>query len=169
MERKTEIGESWGIAMTLLEKPQTVEGVMEQFHAFTRRFGFFGNFFSESVHRRVSFADWLRDHLEELVDKGWVIRSGETYSLTEKGREAATIALGEIERSRGHINNLATPKGGRGRIPVRFLEVLHPVEQRDQNERNRQGREHIQQEHHISPHPAEASQSLSASQSSWLM
>lgn len=35
--------------MTLLGKPLNLEGIMEQFHAFARRFGFFGNFFSEKI------------------------------------------------------------------------------------------------------------------------
>jgi hypothetical protein len=55
----SETGESWGIAMTLLEKPLTLEGIMEQFHAFTRRFSFFGSFFSESMHKGVYFRKWL--------------------------------------------------------------------------------------------------------------
>jgi hypothetical protein len=41
VEPKTEYGESWGIAMTLLEKPLAVQDIMEQFYAFSRRFGFF--------------------------------------------------------------------------------------------------------------------------------
>ena len=96
--------------MTLLEKPLTVEGIMEQFHAFTRRFGFFGNLFSESVHRQASFSEWLQEHLDDLMKRGWVIQTGATYALTETGREAARKALTEVEKTRGRINNLATPE-----------------------------------------------------------
>jgi protein-S-isoprenylcysteine O-methyltransferase Ste14/Co/Zn/Cd efflux system component len=110
MERKSGQGESWGIAMTLLQKPLTVEEIREQFYAFSRRFGFFGTLFSESMHRRVSFAEWIREHLDGLMDRGWVVRDGDTYALTEKGREAAGKALAEVERTRGHISNLATPQ-----------------------------------------------------------
>jgi protein-S-isoprenylcysteine O-methyltransferase Ste14 len=106
----SEIGESWGIAMTLLEKPLTLEGIMEQFHAFTRRFGFFGNALSESVHRGASFSEWLQEHLDDLVKKGWVIQSGETYALSETGRETASKALREVEKTRGRIDDLATPE-----------------------------------------------------------
>jgi protein-S-isoprenylcysteine O-methyltransferase Ste14/Co/Zn/Cd efflux system component len=106
----SEIGESWGIAMTLLEKPLTVEGIMEQFHAFTRRFGFFGNFFSESAHRGMDFRQWLEDHLDELTERDWIVRDGETYALTETGRDAATKALSEVEKTRNRIEALATPQ-----------------------------------------------------------
>jgi len=106
----SEIGESWGIAMTLLEKPLTAQGIMEQFYAFSRRFGFFGNIISESMHKRVSFTNWLEDQLSGLIERGWVVREGETYALTEKGREAAGKALSEVERARGHVDNLATPE-----------------------------------------------------------
>ena len=68
MEGKTEYGESWGIAMTLLEKPLTVRVIMEQFYAFSRRFGFFGNIISESMHKRVNFTNWLDDQIEGLIE-----------------------------------------------------------------------------------------------------
>lgn len=110
MAHKSEIGESWGIAMTLLEKPLTVEGIMEQFHAFTRRFGFFGNFFSESAHRGVDFHQWLEDHLDELIERDWIVRDGETYALTETGRASAAKALSEVERTRNRIETLASPQ-----------------------------------------------------------
>ena len=110
MAHTSETGESWGIAMTLMEKPLTVQGIMEQFYAFSRRFGFFGNIISESMHKRVSFTDWLEDQLKGLIERGWIVRDGETYALTEKGREAAGKALSEVERARGHVDNLATPE-----------------------------------------------------------
>lgn len=110
MTHTSEIGESWGIAMTLLEKPLTVQGIRDQFYTFSRRFGFFGNVISESMHKRVSFTKWLEDQLTELIERGWIVRDGETYALTEKGREAAGKALSEVERARGHVDNLATPE-----------------------------------------------------------
>lgn len=110
MGRESEIGESWGIAMTLLEKSLTVEGIMEQFHTFTRRFGFFGNFFSESVHRGVDFTEWLQDHLDGLVSRGWVVQNDGLYALTEEGRKAASKALAEVERTRKRVDTLATPE-----------------------------------------------------------
>ena len=110
MAHTSETGESWGIAMTLMERPLTVQGIMEQFYAFSRRFGFFGNIISESMHKRVSFTDWLEDQLKGLIERGWIVRDGETYALTEKGREAAGKALSEVERARGHVDNLATPE-----------------------------------------------------------
>jgi hypothetical protein len=66
----SDVGESWGIAMTLLEKPLTVQGIRDQFYAFSRRFGFFGNVISESMHKRVSFTDWLEDQLKGLLERG---------------------------------------------------------------------------------------------------
>jgi hypothetical protein len=108
--RESEIGESWGIAMTLLDKSLTVEGIMEQFHTFTRRFGFFGNFFSESVHRGVDFTEWLQDHLDGLVSRGWVVQNDGLYALTEEGRKAASKALAEVERTRKRVDTLATPE-----------------------------------------------------------
>ncbi|MBN2551816.1 MAG: hypothetical protein JXB06_03555, partial [Spirochaetales bacterium] len=106
----SDIGENWGIAMTLLDKPLTVEGIMEQFQAFTRRFGFFGSFYSESVHRGVDFSEWLRSHLEGLEDRGWVVREGENYALTEKGRESAGKALAGVEKTRDRLAGIATPE-----------------------------------------------------------
>ena len=110
MENKPEYGESWGIAMALLEKPLDVPGIVEQFHAFTRRFGFFGSFFSESAHRGFKFSQWISDHLDQLIEQGWVVREEETYALTTAGREQASKALAEIEQTSGRINNLATPE-----------------------------------------------------------
>ena len=110
MGRESEIGESWGIAMTLLEKSLTVEGIMEQFHTFSRRFGFFGNFFSESVHRGVDFTEWLQDHLDDLVSRGWVVQTDGLYALTEEGRKAASKALAEVEQARKRVDTLATPE-----------------------------------------------------------
>jgi hypothetical protein len=106
----SETGESWGIAMTLLEKPLTMQGITEQFYAFSRRFDFFGNIISESMHKRVGFTNWLEDQLEGLIERGWILREGDTYSLTEKGRDAANKARSEVERARGHVDNLATPE-----------------------------------------------------------
>jgi protein-S-isoprenylcysteine O-methyltransferase Ste14/Co/Zn/Cd efflux system component len=106
----SEIGESWGIAITLLEKPLTVEGIQEQFYAFSRRFGFFGNIISESMHKRVSFTNWLDDRLTGLMKRGWIVRDGRTYALTDRGREAANKALLQVERAQGHMDNLATPE-----------------------------------------------------------
>jgi protein-S-isoprenylcysteine O-methyltransferase Ste14/Co/Zn/Cd efflux system component len=96
--------------MTLLEKPLTLEGIMEQFHAFTRRFGFFGSFFSESMHKGVDFRIWLQDHLDGLIERGWIVREGETYALTETGRGVAAKALAEVQKTRDRVAGLATPE-----------------------------------------------------------
>ena len=93
MGRESEIGESWGIAMTLLEKSLTVEGIMEQFHTFSRRFGFFGNFFSESVHRGVDFTEWLQDHLDDLVSRGWVVQTRKRVDTLATPENASRLTL----------------------------------------------------------------------------
>jgi DNA-binding PadR family transcriptional regulator len=62
------------------------------------------------MHKRVNFTNWLDDQLEGLIERGWIVRDGETYALTEQGREAAGKALSEVERGRGHIDNLTTPE-----------------------------------------------------------
>ncbi len=106
----SEYGESWGIAMVLLDKPLDREGIREQFRAFTRRFGFFGVFSSATMHGGIDFNDWLQERLEVLIAGGWIEKKENLYDLTDKGRAQAAKALEEIRKARSRVQKLATPE-----------------------------------------------------------
>jgi protein-S-isoprenylcysteine O-methyltransferase Ste14/Co/Zn/Cd efflux system component len=108
--QKPEYGESWGIAMTLLEKPLPLDAISEQFRAFTRRFGFFGDSLAPGRHRGIDFELWLDERLAALLECGWVEKHDELYALTAAGREQARRALAEVEQARSRVERLATPQ-----------------------------------------------------------
>ncbi len=109
-DRRSGHDERWGVAVTLLEKPLTLDEIGKQFSAVPRRFGFLGDFSPSRRRRGARFIDWLRECLDRLGCQGWVEKKGETYALTEKGRRQTLQALGEIKQAKTRLEALATPE-----------------------------------------------------------
>ncbi|MBN1835042.1 MAG: cation transporter [Spirochaetales bacterium] len=106
----SELGESWGIAMALAERPLTREEIKEQHHALFRRFGYLGDVRFGRDHYGRDFDLWLEQHLEALKDRGWVIQEGPRFALTEEGRRKARRALAETRLARQRIEAVASPQ-----------------------------------------------------------
>ena len=105
-----EYGEGHGIAMTLLDGPLTGEQIVEQFQAFTRRFGFLGNLFQRQEEEEQSFEGWMNERLRKLTERGWTVFTDGRYALTEEGRAQAERAYREMARVSGKLQDLATPR-----------------------------------------------------------
>lgn len=107
-DRRSGRDERWGVALTLLENPLTVDEIGEQFRAVTRRFGFLRDFSPGRRHRGAGIIDWLEECLGRLGCQGWVEKKGETYALTAKGRSRTVQVLGEIKQAKTRLEALAT-------------------------------------------------------------
>jgi hypothetical protein len=106
----SELGESWGIAVALVDGPLSRDKIKEQLTAFFRRFGFLGNVRFGADHHGRDFDFWLQERLEELSSRGWVVQQGSTFALTEEGRRKARRALAETRLARQRIVAIASPE-----------------------------------------------------------
>jgi protein-S-isoprenylcysteine O-methyltransferase Ste14 len=106
----SELGENWGVAMALVDRPLSREQIKEQLTAVFRRFGFLGKVLFGADHHGRDFDFWLQERLEELGSRGWVVQQGSTFALTEEGRRKARRALAEVRLARQRIAAFASPE-----------------------------------------------------------
>jgi hypothetical protein len=97
------------IAAALWDGPKTHAQLAEYFHAYFLWFGLF------DFRERLGYLhDWMggqvEEALEELVDRGWVVRQGDTYALTPLGREMTGKAVAGMRRTFVHIGRLLQPQ-----------------------------------------------------------
>jgi len=99
----SEYGQSWAVAVTLLDGPKTFQEIIKNFKEVKRRLGFF----DESTEYKKAF---FLNTIKQLMNKGWIEKEDEHYYLTELGKKEAKKAYNEINGSREWIhNNLLNP------------------------------------------------------------
>jgi len=107
--QQKEYGQSWEIAAALWDGPRTFSEIVDHFHSYIRLLGFFS--ISERLEQRYEqMAKRLEEALEELTERGWVVREGERYALTSVGREEARKPLTDMRRTRALLGKLAQPQ-----------------------------------------------------------
>ncbi len=104
MKLHNEYGQSWFLAAGLIDGPRTLHQLEEYYRIVARRFGLFMEVMGN--HPSGLNASDLREHikqdLQDLISRGWIVEKGEQYAVTELGREQAELMLKDLERS-GHL------------------------------------------------------------------
>jgi hypothetical protein len=102
-------GRTRQIAAALWDGPKTHAELAEYFHAYLRFLGLF------NFRERLGYLhDWMggevEGKLEELIERGWVVRQGETYALTSLGREETAKAVAGMRRMFVRVGKLLQPQ-----------------------------------------------------------
>ena len=104
-----EYGQSWEIAAALWDGPRTLPEVVEHFYSYARLLGFF-SVTGRMERRHQGMAKRIEESVEQLIERGWVVRQGERYALTPAGREEARKPLADMRRTRARLDELAQPR-----------------------------------------------------------
>ncbi len=113
--RGHEYGQSWMVAAALLDGPRTIDELEKYYRVLGRRFAVFLDVWDRS--RKARSLDGgppkseIRMNLERCLDlvreRGWVVREGECYRITDEGRVEARKMIDDLERS-GRFIEMAT-------------------------------------------------------------
>ena len=107
--QQKEYGQSWEIAAALWDGPRTLPEIVDHFHSYIRLLGFF-SVTGRMERRHQRMAKRIEEAVEELIERGWVVREGERYALTPLGREEASKPLADMRRTRARLGKLAQPQ-----------------------------------------------------------
>ena len=107
--RLREYGQSWEIAAALWDGPRTLPEIVDHFHSYIRLLGLF-SVTGRMERRHRQMAKRIEEAVEELIERGWVVREGERYALTPLGREEASKPLADMRKTRARLSKLAQPQ-----------------------------------------------------------
>ena len=107
--QQKEYGQSWEIAAALWDGPKTLPKIVDHFYSYVRLLGFF-SVTGRMERRHERMAKRIEETLEELIERGWVVREGGRYALTPTGREEAGKPLADMRRTRALLGKLAQPQ-----------------------------------------------------------
>ena len=94
------------IAAALRDEPRTLEEISDHFYGYLRVLGLFKRTERQARNR----AALVRERLEDLVARGWVVREGERYALTPQGREEVEKRLSELGETGTSVRKFSTPQ-----------------------------------------------------------
>ena len=99
-ERHRQYVQSVRVAATLLDGPRTLEEITDRSYGYLKALGLF-----RIGERQVrDQAASVRGRLEELIERGWIIREGERQAL-DFNRIAAAGAMGLVQQQ-PHVDEL---------------------------------------------------------------
>lgn len=107
--QQKEYGQSWEVATALWDGPRTLPEIVDHFHSYIRLLGFF-SVTGRMERRHDRMTKRIREALEELAERGWIVCQGEHYALTPLGREEAEKPLADMRRTRALLQKLAQPQ-----------------------------------------------------------
>ena len=107
--RLREYGQSWEIAAALWDGPRALPEIVDHFHSYIRLLGLF-SVTGRMERRHRQMAKRIEEAVEQLIERGWVVREGERYALTPLGREEASKPLADMRRTRARLSKLAQPQ-----------------------------------------------------------
>jgi len=105
-ERRRQHVKSVRVAATLLDGPRTLEEISDSYYAYLRALGFFRKGERQVRERMASVQGWLNIS----IDRGWVIREGERYSLTPLGREEVEQRLSQLGQTGALLRRTMQPR-----------------------------------------------------------
>ena len=104
-----EYGQSWEIAAALWDGPKTLAEIVDHFYSYIRLLGLY-RVTKRMERRHQKMAQRIEESVEALVERGWVVRQGDRYALTEEGRREARKPIDDMGRTRRVLRKLAAPE-----------------------------------------------------------
>jgi cation diffusion facilitator family transporter len=109
--QRDEYGQSWEIATALWDGPRTMDEIVEHFRSYVRFLGLFSVI--ERLERRdraARMVAFVRETLDEMMARGWIVCKGERYALTELGRKEANVVLSELRETGTLLRTFVQPE-----------------------------------------------------------
>jgi len=104
-------GQTWEVAAYLSDGPRTKEDVAEHYRSYLRWLGFFNvSTRLGGVDKHARLMDSVQAALDDLLARGWAVREGDRYTLTELGREEAAKPIADMRRTRETLGKLVAPE-----------------------------------------------------------
>jgi len=94
------------IAATLLDGPKTFEDILDRSYGYLRPLGLFKMTERQARDQMAS----VRERLEELIGRGWIVCEGERYALTSLGRGEVTKRLSQLGETGALISKFLQPQ-----------------------------------------------------------
>jgi cation diffusion facilitator family transporter len=106
-----EYGESWEVAAYMLDGPRTPDEIADHFRSYIRWLGLFNvTERLERADKRDRLMNNVQETLDDLLARGWAVRQGERYALTESGREEARRMLADVRQVGARLGELVLPE-----------------------------------------------------------
>jgi hypothetical protein len=93
-------------ASTLRDGPRTLDDIIDTFYGYLKVIGLF-RLAQRNAHRQESS---IRKTLDELLERGWVTRDGELYTLTSQGRDAVDRRMLELGQTGAAVRKFLVPR-----------------------------------------------------------
>ena len=90
----------------MLDGPRTFEEVVDRSYGYLRPLGLFNMTERQARDQMTS----VRERLEELMERGWVVCEGERYALTSLGREEVNKRLSQLGETGALIRKFLQPQ-----------------------------------------------------------
>jgi DNA-binding PadR family transcriptional regulator len=94
------------VGATLLDGPRTFEQIVERCYGYLRPLGLF-KLTERQVHEQAAA---VKERLQELQGRGWVVLQGERYELTASGRAEVNQRLAQFGATGSAIRRLLQPQ-----------------------------------------------------------
>ena len=109
--RRGEYGESEEVAAYMLDGPRTPDEIADHFRSYIRWLGLFNvTERLERADKRERLMNNVQETLDDLLARGWAVRQGERYALTESGREEARCMLTDVRQVGDRLGKLVLPE-----------------------------------------------------------
>lgn len=94
------------VAATLLDGPRTFEEIIDRSHGYLRPLGLFKMTERQARDQMTS----VKERIEELVGRDWIVCEGERYALTSLGREEVNQRLSQLGETGALIRKFLRPQ-----------------------------------------------------------
>ena len=90
----------------MLDGPRTLDEISDHFHSYLRVLGL--SRIAERLTRAQTTS--VRDRLEDLIERGWIVRQGECYALTPLGRKEVNKRLSQLGETGALVRQFLRPQ-----------------------------------------------------------
>jgi hypothetical protein len=105
-QRHRQYLQSTRVAAILLDGPRTFEEILDRSYGYLRPLGLFKMTERQARDQMAS----VRERLEELMERGWIVCEGERYALTSLGREEVNKRLSQLGETGALIRKFLWPQ-----------------------------------------------------------
>jgi hypothetical protein len=108
-EHREDYGQIWEVAAYLRDGPRTPDEIADHFHSYLRWMGLFAitqRF--ERPDKDLRMAAFIQETMDEMLDRGWVVREGERYALTSQGHAEANTMLSEVKETGARLRQFTS-------------------------------------------------------------
>ena len=102
-------GQLYDLAAALIDGPKTFDQIAEHYKSYLRLIGIYAPLDPVRLDEN-EFSKEILASLDQLVERGWVEKNGDTWLLTEKGKIESEKSIRDVARSKKYIEKILQPE-----------------------------------------------------------